>query len=245
MRLLVAHRVRPAYRLIVSDLIELPVSACADGCDCAVSATVLADDPLVRHWAWWLTALTIGWNSIEAIISIGSGVLAGSIALVGFGLDSVVEVSSALVIVWRLTQQSADPAVNERIERRATRLIALTFFAIALYVVYDAGRTLLGLDAEPRPSALGLTITALSLVVMPTLAWAKRRVAARLGSAALQADAAETQLCTYLSAVVLLGLAANDLAGWWWMDPLAGLVVAALAVKEGRSAWTSGVVCRC
>ena len=189
--------------------------------------------------------LTIGWNSLEAIVAIGSGVLAGSIALVGFGLDSVVEVSSALVIVWRLSRHSADQAANERAERRATRLIALTFFAIALYVAYDASRTLLGLDAEPRPSALGLAITALSLVVMTTLAWAKRRVAARLTSAALHADAAETQLCTYLSAVVLIGLAANDLAGWWWMDPLAGLVVAALAVKEGRAAWTNATLCRC
>src|SRR6185436_5866712 len=110
----------------------------------------------------------------------GSGILAGSIALVGFGLDSVVEVASALVIVWRLSQPSADPEANERAERRATRLIALTFFAIALYVIVDAGRTLLGLDAEPRPSALGLAITVLSLAVMPTLAWGKRRVAARL-----------------------------------------------------------------
>jgi divalent metal cation (Fe/Co/Zn/Cd) transporter len=199
----------------------------------------------VRRWAWWLTVLTISWNSVEALVAIGSGVLAGSIALVGFGLDSVVEVASALVIVWRLSQQSADAAANERAERRATRLIALTFFAIALYVVYDAGRTLLGLDAEPHPSTLGLTITVLSLVVMPTLAWGKRRVAARLGSAALQADASETQLCTYLSAVVLIGLAANDLVGWWWMDPMAGLVVAALAIKEGRAAWTNAALCRC
>ena len=189
------------------------------------------------------TALTIGWNSLEALVAIGSGVLAGSIALVGFGLDSVVEVSSALVIVWRLSHRGANA---EAAERRAVRLIALTFVAIALYVVYDATTTLLGIGEEPRTSPVGLAITALSLVVMPTLAWAKRHVAARLRSVALRADAAETQLCTYLSAVVLLGLVANILAGWWWMDPpLAGLVVAALALREGWQAWRSGDLCAC
>ena len=178
-------------------------------------------------------------------MAIVGGLLAGSIALVGFGLDSVVEVSSAVVIAWRLSRQGADHAANERAERRAVRLIGVSFFAIAAYVTYDAASTLLGFGDEPEHSAIGLAITALSLVVMPTLAWAKRRVAADLGSVALKADAAETQLCTYLSAVVLVGLAANSLFGWWWMDPLAGLVVAALALKEGREAWTSGDLCEC
>jgi divalent metal cation (Fe/Co/Zn/Cd) transporter len=112
-------------------------------------------------------------------------------------------------------------------------------------VTVDAASTLLGLSNEPQRSPLGLGITALSLVVMPALAWAKRRVAARLGSVALRADAAETQLCTYLSAIVLLGLAANALFGLWWMDPIAALAVAALAVREGREAWTSGELCDC
>jgi len=192
------------------------------------------------RWAWWLTALTILWNTLEAIIAIASGVEAGSVALIGFGLDSVVEVSSALVITWRLTRGASEAA-----ERRAVRLIALSFFAIAAYVTLDAALKLLGFDAHPGYSTIGLALTALSLVVMPSLAWAKRRVAAGLNSVALKADAAETQLCTYLSAVVLLGLAANTLAGWWWMDPLAGLVVAVLAVKEGREAWTSGDLCEC
>jgi divalent metal cation (Fe/Co/Zn/Cd) transporter len=199
----------------------------------------------LRRWAWWLTALTIGWNSLESVIAIGSGLLAGSIALVGFGLDSVVEVSSALVIAWRLSRQGANHAANERAERRAVRLIALSFFAIALYVSFDSVTRLLGIGEQPEHSPVGLALVALSLVVMPTLAWAKRRVAARLGSAALRADAAQTQLCTYLSAVVLLGLAANGLMGWWWMDPLAGLAVAALALKEGRDAWRSGDLCAC
>ena len=199
----------------------------------------------LRRWAWWLTALTIGWNSLEAVIAIVGGLLAGSIALVGFGLDSIVEVCSALVIVWRLSRQGADQAANERAERRAVRLIALSFFAIGVYVTVDAMLKLLGIDEHPEHSAVGLAIAALSLVVMPALAWAKRRVAAGLNSVALKADAAETQLCTYLSAVVLIGLGANAIAGWWWMDPVAGLVVAALAIREGRAAWLSGELCEC
>ena len=179
------------------------------------------------------------------MIAIISGVLAGSIALVGFGLDSVVEVSSALVIAWRLSRQGEDHAANERAEKRAVRLIALSFFAIAAYVTYDAVTTLLGLGDKPEHSGVGLVLVVLSVVAMPTLAWAKRRVAAGLGSVALKADAAETQLCTYLSVVVLIGLAANSLFGWWWMDPLAGLGVAGLALKEGREAWTSGDLCEC
>jgi divalent metal cation (Fe/Co/Zn/Cd) transporter len=200
----------------------------------------------LRRRAWALTTITIIWNCLEAVVAIAGGLSAGSIALVGFGLDSVVEVSSAFVIVWRLSRQSAtDHAANERAERRAVRLIALSFFAIALYVVGDALTKLIGIGEEPERSVLGLALVALSLVVMPILAWAKRRVATALGSVALTADAAETQLCTYLSGVVLVGLAANALLGWWWMDPIAGLVVAGLAIKEGRAAWTSGDLCAC
>src|SRR5690349_15896690 len=125
----------------------------------------------LRCWAWSLTALTIAWNSPEAAVSIGGGLLAGSMALVGFGLDSVVEVASALIIVWRLAQQGGDHASNERAEQRAVRLIGLSFFAIAAYIVVDAGSTLLGMRDEPQRSPVGLAITALSLIVMPTLAW--------------------------------------------------------------------------
>ena len=124
-------------------------------------------------------------------------------------------------------------------------MIALSFFGIATYVVFDSIRALVGVRDEPQPSAVGVAITALSLIVMPSLAFAKRWVAKRLDSVALRADAAETMLCTYLSAVVLLGLAANALFGWWWMDPVAGLVVAGLAIREGREAWTSGELCEC
>jgi divalent metal cation (Fe/Co/Zn/Cd) transporter len=211
----------------------------------AVMIHELAGASALRRWAWWLTALTIAWNSLEAVVAILGGLAASSIALLGFGLDSVVEVSSALVILWWLWREGEDRAANERAERRAVRLIALSFFAIAAYVIVDALLKLLGIGEHPEHSAVGIAITALSLVVMPTLSWAKRRVAAGLDSVALKADAAETQLCTYLSAVVLVGLGANMLAGWWWMDPLAGLVVAALAIHEGRSAWASGDLCAC
>jgi divalent metal cation (Fe/Co/Zn/Cd) transporter len=228
----------------VQSEITASIETCTDGCACESVARSIAD-PRLRRWAWWLTALTTGWNGLEAIVAIASGVIAGSIALVGFGLDSVVEVGSALVIVWRLSHRSTDPEADERIERRAVRLIALTFFAIALYVTYDSVTKLLGISEEPHSSPIGLAITALSLVVMPTIAWAKRRVATGLGSVALKADAAETQLRTYLSAVVLIGLAANSLFGWWWMDPIAGLVVAGLAVREGWGAWRSGELCEC
>jgi len=226
-----------------------PSTVCAPGCACESTPTFgIGRSPSarrLRRFAWLLTALTIAWNSIEAIVAIGSGIGAGSIALIGFGLDSVVEVSSALVIVWRLAHRAPDHAASERAERRAVRLIALTFFAIAAYVSVDALLKLAGAGAEPAHSTTGLLLVALSLVVMPSLAWAKRRVAVGLGSVALKADAAETQLCTYLSAVVLVGLAANALLGWWWMDPLAALIVAALATKEGRAAWKSGALCAC
>jgi cation diffusion facilitator family transporter len=190
-----------------------------------------------------LTALTIIWNVIEAAVAIISGVLARSTALIGFGLDSLIETASAFIITWRLAAQGDDAEANERAEQRAVRLIALTFFAIAGYVVWDAITKLVGMNDRPEQTTVGLVLVGLSLVVMPLLAWAKRRVAHELGSVALRADAAETQLCSYLSVVVLVGLSANALLGWWWMDPIAGLVVAGLAIREGRAAWVSGDLC--
>jgi divalent metal cation (Fe/Co/Zn/Cd) transporter len=186
---------------------------------------------------------TIGWNVLEAVVAVTSGFLARSIALISFGLDSTVEVLSAVIITWRLWSHGDDEEENERAEQRAVRLIAVSFIAIAAYVATDALQKLMGLGEHPEPSGAGLVVVVLSLVVMPILAWAKRRVARRLDSVALAADAAQTTICTYLSAVVLLGLAANGLWGWWWMDPLAGLVVAGLALREGRNAWISGDLC--
>lgn len=194
----------------------------------------------MRRLAWWLTGGTIAWNAVEAVVSLFSGWVAGSAALVGYGLDSLIEMSSALVIVWRLSRRTGSEAEERRAERRAVRAIAVSFFAIAGYVSVDALAQLLGMRERAEPSPLGLAIVLLSLVVMPSLAWAKRRVAARIGSVALRADAAETELCALLSAVVLVGLASNALLGWWWMDSLAALGVAWLAVQEGRRAWSAG-----
>lgn len=187
-----------------------------------------------------LTMFTIAWNIVESGIAISSGLAAGSIALVGFGLDSIVETSSAVIIAWRLSREGPDDESNERAERRAVRLIALTFFAIAAYVAYDAAARLLGLGERPEPSGVGLVLVSVSLLIMPGIAWAKRGVAEGLDSVALKADAAETLVCSYLSGVVLLGLATNSLFGWWWMDSIAGLIVAAMAVREGREAWSGG-----
>lgn len=151
----------------------LPVvsgASCVDGCACCTPAQVSASsDRRLRRWAWWLTALTIGWNSLEAVIATASGLIASSIALVGFGLDSIVEVSSALVIAWRLSRQGTDHAANERAERRAVRLIAVTFLAIAAYVTYDSLTKLLGIGEEPEHSAVGLILVALSWWSCPPL----------------------------------------------------------------------------
>jgi divalent metal cation (Fe/Co/Zn/Cd) transporter len=213
---------------------------CADCCDCTPADARVGR---LQRWAWGLTALTIGWNCLEAAVAVIAGYQAGSVALLGFGLDSVVEVSSALVVLWWLSRQQHGIHADEATERRAVRLIALTFFAMAAYVAVEAASKLLGLDPAPQPSNVGLALVALSLLVMPTLAGAKRRVAQGLGSVALHADAAETQLCFYLSGVVLLGLIANQLWSWWWADAIAGLCVAGLAFREGRAAWTTGDLC--
>ena len=218
-------------------------SPCVQCCDCEPSAGPSAEARRFRRFAWWLTAFTIAWNSFEALVALASGLVARSIALVGFGLDSLVETGSALVIAWRLWRHGPDEEANQRAERRAVRLIAVSFFGIAAYVTYDAVRTLLGVGERPDASPVGLITVAVSLFVMPAIALAKRRIAAKLGSPALNADAAETMLCAYLSGVVLLGLVANRLFGWWWMDPLAGLVVAGLAISEGRRAWASSELC--
>jgi len=194
----------------------------------------------LRRWAWLLTALTIAWNCVEGAATIAAGVLAGSIALVGFGLDSVVEICSALVIVWFLLQETQSREVNLWAEGRAVRLVALAFFAVAGYVAYQAAASLAGVGAEPDTSPFGIGFLAFSVVANPSLAWAKFSVATRLRSAALRADAAQTRICALLAGAVLIGLVANEATGWWWMDSAAGLAVAALALKEGVDAWRGG-----
>jgi divalent metal cation (Fe/Co/Zn/Cd) transporter len=189
-----------------------------------------------------LEGFTVGWNVLEGVVAIGAGGVASSIALIGFGVDSFIEVLSGLVMIWRLRAESAGHLPNEEAERRAIKLIAVTFFILAAYVSFESVRDLLtGEKAET--SMVGLILTAVSLVVMPVLAYKKRRLAREMGSASLQADSTETQLCVYLSGTVFLGLAANALFGWWWMDSVAALVVAAIALREGYAAWTKEDLC--
>ncbi|MGH3903755.1 MAG: cation transporter [Pseudonocardiaceae bacterium] len=184
-----------------------------------------------------LVAATITYNVVEAVVAIAAGVAASSIALIGFGLDSIIEVSSAVAVAWQFAGR--DP---EHRERAALRVIACSFFALAAYVTVEALRTLLG-GAEPDHSTIGLVVVALSLVVMPVLSLAQRRAGRELGSASAVADSKQTLLCTYLSAAVLAGLLLNSLLGWWWADPAAALVLAVLAAKEGREAWRGHHCC--
>ncbi|WP_067901175.1 cation transporter [Nocardia vaccinii] len=191
---------------------------------------------LVRRIRWFVAA-TISYNVIEAIIALTEGSRASSIALIGFGLDSVIEVSSAAAVAWQFA--GCDPEKREKI---ALRIIAFSFFALALYVSIDAIRGLLGLG-EARHSPIGIGLAAASLVIMPILSAAQRRAGHELGSATAVADSKQTLICTYLSAVLLVGLLLNSLFGWSWADPIAALVIAVLAVKEGTNAWQGDTCC--
>ena len=175
-----------------------------------------------------LAYLTIIWNSLEGIIAIAAGLVAGSIALVGFGVDSVIEVSSGAIILWRL-------AAGEERERLALRLVGISFLALAAYVAFDAVKSL-WLRELPEASYIGIAIAALSLVVMPFLAHQKRKVAAELNSNALKADSRQTDLCAYLSAILLGGLILNAIFGWWWADPSAALIMVPIIAREGIEA---------
>jgi divalent metal cation (Fe/Co/Zn/Cd) transporter len=215
--------------------------ACADPC-AAEHLMVTPERRVYLDRALQLTGFTVGWNVLEGCVAIGAGVVASSIALVGFGVDSFIEVLSGLVMLWRLRAESSGRLPNEEAERRAIKLIALTFFILAAYVCVESVRDLL-IGERAESSAVGLILTAVSLVVMPVLACKKRELAKEMSSASLAADATETQLCVYLSATVFIGLAANALLGWWWMDSVAALVVAAVAVREGYEAWTTEDLC--
>lgn len=183
----------------------------------------------------FIVGFTITYNVIEAIVAIWAGVLASSAALIGFGLDSVVEVLSAVAIAWQFTRK--DP---EHWEKVTVRVIGLAFFALAAYVTIDAATSLVAQEG-PEHSPLGLGITALSLIVMPLLAWFEVRTGRELVSKSVIADAKQLILCIYLSGAVFLGLALNALFGWWWADSVAALVVAVLAIREGVEAWRGDV----
>jgi len=185
-----------------------------------------------------LAAASVGYNLVEAVVAVIAGVIAGSVALIGFGLDSVVEMSSGLVVLWQFRHP-----VPESRERLALRLIGVSFLALAGYVTVESVRTLVG-GGDPAPSPVGIGLAVLSLLIMPVLSWAQRRTGRALGSGSVVADSTQTLLCTYLSGVLLAGLLLNALLGWGWADPIAGLVIAAVAVKEGVEAWR-GDDCGC
>ncbi len=185
----------------------------------------------------WFVAATITYNVVEAVVALAAGTRASSSALVGFGLDSVIEVASAAAVAWQFAGR--DPEARER---TALRVVAWSFFALAAFVGVDAVRSLLGAGVAEH-STVGLVLAAVSLVVMPLLSRGQRRTGRELGSRSAVADSKQTLLCTYLSAVLLVGLALNSLLGWSWADPLAALVIAAVAVREGVQAWRGDACC--
>ncbi|MFT7841622.1 cation transporter [Saccharothrix sp. BKS2] len=215
---------------------------CADGC-CASPAPAPrgAVDPrrraVLTRRVRLLVAATITYNVVEAVVAITAGTIASSTALIGFGLDSVIEVASALAVAW----QFAGPDPQAR-ERTALKVIAVSFFALAGYVAVESVRTLLGAGTADH-STVGIALAAVSLLVMPFLSAAQRRTGRELGSASAVADSRQTLLCTYLSGVLLVGLLLNSLFGWSWADPVVALVIAAVAVREGREAWRGEHCC--
>lgn len=221
-------------------------ATCADGCCASEGGPVVAERvpalDAVRRAALTrrvrlLVAATIGYNLVEAGVALTAGTIASSAALIGFGLDSLIEVASASAVAWQFAGR--DPQARER---AALRVIAVSFFALAGYVGVESVRALFG-AVEATPSTVGTVLAALSLLVMPILAGAQRRAGRELGSRSAVANSKQTMLCTYLSAVLLVGLLLNSLLGWAWADPIAALVIAAVAVKEGRDAWRGQHCC--
>lgn len=203
----------------------------------AMDRSVLVQRGLALNYA------TIAYNCVEAIVSLVAGVLAGSVALVGFGIDSVIEVTASGAAQWRL-RADLDHARRERVEHVTIRVIGWSFLALAAYVATDSAMTLWSRE-RPERSVLGMAILVLSVVVMPALARAKRRVARALDSAALEADAMQTSLCAYLSVIALVGVALNALLGWWWSDPVAALAMVPIILKEGIDGVRAKATCAC
>lgn len=199
-----------------------------------MTSTVRPDRHAVIRRGNRLVAATLAYNSLEAVGALVAGVLAGSVALVGFGVDSVIELASSLAALWRLSRD-ADAVARHHADRLTLRLVGLSFVALSAYVAIDAARTLYE-ASRPAISPFGLAIAAGSVVVMPLLARAKRQVAAQLRSAALTAEARQTDICFYLSLILLAGLALNAVLGWWWADPVAGLVIVVFLLREAVEA---------
>lgn len=191
-----------------------------------------------------LEYFSLAWNFLETFVGFAAGLASGSVALLGFALDSVVESSSAAALIWRLRKERSGDVASEDVERKAVRAVGLAFFALAAYVgiqaVYD-----LVTQARPEASPLGIGLALVSVIVMPLLARRKRVMAKALDSRSLEADSNQTSLCTYISAFLLVGLGLNALFGWWWADPLAAVGIAIFAAKEGRELWTTEHFCTC
>jgi divalent metal cation (Fe/Co/Zn/Cd) transporter len=194
-----------------------------------VNAAALPTVRRARNLAW----LGLGWHVVEAAVAIAAGVAAGSVALVGFGADSLIEAAAGVVVIWLMADARAG---TPRAERRAQQLIAASFAALALYIGVESLRDLLG-GHHPDASWIGVALSVVTLATMPPLAAAKRRVGQELGSAATTSESRQTLLCAYLSGALLVGLLANAVAGWWWADPAAALVIGAAAAREAREAW--------
>jgi len=203
------------------------VSLYADGVDVLVDATRQA----VVQRGKRLEYFTIAWNSLEGVVAIVAGAIAGSISLVGFGIDSFIEVTSGATLLWRMHVDSDAPK-RERNEHLSLRIVGVCFVALAIYVAYEAVTDLIGRKA-PEHSLPGIVLACVSLIVMPVLSRAKKQVGKALGSIAMRADAKQTDFCVYLSAILLAGLLLNAALGWWWADPLAGLVMTPIIAKEG------------
>lgn len=189
-----------------------------------------------------LEQVTIGYNAVEGVLAIAAGAVAGLVSLVGFGIDSAIEVAAAVVVLVRLRAELRGDGIDHVKERRALRFIAITFFALAAYVTFEGIQNLVASE-EPDASIVGIALTAASIVLMPLLARRKRQVGEQMGSQLLIADAAETRLCAWLSVSTFVGLFAFAIAGWTWIDSAGGFVIAAFALKEGREAWEGEIVC--
>jgi divalent metal cation (Fe/Co/Zn/Cd) transporter len=203
----------------------------------AHAALTAAERSRLGRRAQLLAGASVTYNVVEAVIAVTAGIVAGSVALVGFGLDSVVEVSSGIIVLWQFRHR-----LPESREQQALRLMAFSFFALAAYVTFESVRALFG-SGEPEPSPVGIGLAIASLIIMPFLSWAQRRTGRALGSNAVVADSTQTLLCTYLSAVLLVGLVLNATLGWSWADPIAGLIIAAVAIREGIEAWKGEGCC--
>jgi divalent metal cation (Fe/Co/Zn/Cd) transporter len=226
---------------------DLTPLAAASTCGChgSPSSAQPSSRPESVDRALRLEYLTVGWNAVEGVVAVTAALIAGSVAILGFGIDSFVECASAAVMIWRLRAERDHRMSGERlevIERRAQKLVAASLFLLAAYVTFDAVQTLWTTD-RPAFSPVGVVLLSLSIAVMLWLARAKRRLARELGSQAMAADAVQTTACWWLSIAALVGVALNGLLGWWWADPVAALFIAGLIGREGREAWNGNGCC--